>query len=245
MSNPHPARNPAWSRDELILALNLYVTFKGNPPGKGSQGVVELSNLLNRMDSQIANHTSDFRNPNGVYMKVMNFRRFDPVYIAQGKKGLQRGGKLEEDVWNDFANDPIKLARAANAIRLVVTKGQIPIASDEEDEEFAEAEEGRILTRLHRSRERSRELIEKKKASALKLHGCLKCEACSFDFKNTYGSRGARFIEAHHIRPVHTLVPGTKTRLEDLVLLCSNCHRMVHVQRPWLTIQELKQLLRR
>ena len=245
MSNAHPARNPAWSRDELILALNLYVTFKGNPPGKGSQGVVELSNLLNRMDSQITNHTSDFRNPNGVYMKVMNFRRFDPVYIAQGKKGLQRGGKLEEDVWNDFANDPIKLARAANAIRLVVTKGRIPIASDEEDEEFAEAEEGRILTRLHRSRERSRELIDKKKASALKLHGCLKCEACSFDFKNTYGSRGARFIEAHHIRPVHTLVPGTKTRLEDLVLLCSNCHRMVHVQRPWLTIQELKQLLRR
>ena len=38
-------------------------------------------------------------------------------------------------------------------------------ASEEEDEELAEAEEGRILTRLHRSRERSRELIEKKKAS--------------------------------------------------------------------------------
>jgi 5-methylcytosine-specific restriction protein A len=107
----------------------------------------------------------------------------------------------------------------------------------------AEAEEGRILTRLHRSRERSRELIEKKKAFMLELHGCLKCEACSFDFKATYGPRGARFIEAHHIKPVHTLVPGSKTRLEDLALFCSNCHRMVHVQRPWLTIQELKDLL--
>ena len=117
-------------------------------------------------------------------------------------------------------------------------------ASEEEDEELAEAEEGRILTRLHRSRERSRELIEKKKASMLKLHGCLKCEACSFDFKATYGPRGARFIEAHHIKPVHTLILGSKTRLEDLALLCSNCHRMVHVQRPWLTVQELKQLLR-
>jgi 5-methylcytosine-specific restriction protein A len=71
----------------------------------------------------------------------------------------------------------------------------------------------------------------------------LKCEACSFDFKATYGPRGARFIEAHHIKPVHTLVPGSKTRLEDLALFCSNCHRMVHVQRPWLTIQELKDLL--
>jgi|SRR6516164_5113177 len=196
------------------------------------------------MDSQIAHHASDFRNPNGVYMKVMNFRRFDPVYIAQGKKGLQRGNQLEEEVWNNFANHPEKLAMAAKAIRLVVTTGQIPAATVDDDDEVAEAEEGRILTRLHRSRERSHELIEKKKASVFKLHGCLKCEACSFDFETTYGPRGARFIEAHHIKPVHTLVPGSKTRLEDLVLLCSNCHRMVHVQRPWLTVQELKQLLR-
>jgi 5-methylcytosine-specific restriction enzyme A len=177
-------------------------------------------------------------------MKVMNFRRFDPVYIAQGKKGLQRGNQLEEEVWNDFANNPERLAQAANTIRLVVTNGQIPVAADEDDDEVAEAEEGRILTRLHRSRERSRELIEKKKASVLKVHACLKCEACAFDFKATYGLRGARFIEAHHIKPVHTLVPGSKTRLEDLVLLCSNCHRMVHVQRPWLSVQELKQILR-
>jgi 5-methylcytosine-specific restriction protein A len=243
VSEINEAKNPPWSRDELILALNLYVASKGNPPGKNSEGVVALSNLLNQMDSQIAQHASDFRNPNGVYMKVMNFRRLDPVYIAQGKKGLQRGNKLEEEVWKDFANNPEKLAQAANAIRLNVTQGEIPAASNEEDDELAEAEEGRILTRIHRSRERSRELIEKKKASALKLLGCLRCEACCFDFKAVYGSRGGRFIEAHHTKPVHTLVPGSKTRLEDLVLLCSNCHRMVHIQRPWLTVQELKQLL--
>jgi|SRR6516164_3686536 len=201
--------------------------------------------MLNKMDSQITNRASNFRNFNGVYMKVMNFRRFDPTYIAQGKKGLQRGNRLEEDVWNDFAGDHVKLARTANAIRLAVMRGQIPAASEEEDEEAAEAEEGRILTRLHRTRERSRGLIEKKKAAVLKSYGCLKCEACAFDFKETYGSRGARVIEAHHIKPVHTLVSGDKTRLEDLVLLCSNCHRIVHVQRPWLTIQELKQLLQR
>jgi len=245
MPNLHIAANPAWSRDELILALNLYVQFKGNPPGKGSHGVVELSNFLNKMGSQIANRALDFRNPNGVYMKVMNFRRFDPTYIAQGKKGLQRGNKLEQQVWDDFAADTAKLALTANAIRLAVTKGKIPVASEEEDDEFAEAEEGRILTRLHRTRERSRELIAKKKAAALNQHGSLKCEACAFDFKETYGSRGARFIEAHHVKPVHTLVPGHKTRLEDLVLLCSNCHRIVHVQRPWLTIEGLKQLLGR
>jgi 5-methylcytosine-specific restriction protein A len=244
MSDALQARNPTWSRDELILALDLYVRFKGNPPGKTSKSVVELSDLLNKMGSQIANRKSDFRNPNGVYMKVMNFRRFDSVYILQGKKGLQRGGKLEDDVWQDFAADIRKLTETANAIRLIVKKGQIPETSEEEDEEFAEAEEGRILTRVHRSRERSRKLIEKKKASVLKAHGHLKCEACSFNFEVTYGERGKGFIETHHIKPVHTLTAGEKTRLEDLVLLCSNCHRIVHTRRPWLTIEELKQLIR-
>ena len=243
MSDTLHARNPTWSRDELILALDLYVRFKGNPPSKTNQSVIELSNILNNMGSQIADRTSDFRNPNGVYMKVMNLRRFDPVYIEQGKSGLKRGGKMEEDVWNDFANDPRRLSETANSIRLVVRKGQIPQASLEEDNEFAEAEEGRILTRIHRSRERSRVLVEKKKASVLKAFGRLKCEACSFDFELKYGDRGKGFIESHHIKPLHTLTPGEKTRLDDLALVCSNCHRILHAKRPWLTIEELRRII--
>lgn len=244
MPESQEARNPTWSRDELILMLDLYVQFKGNPPGKTSKNILELSDLLNKMGAQIADRKADFRNPNGVYMKVMNFRRFDPIYISQGKKGLQRSGKLEEDVWHDFAADPRRLSETANAIRLIVNKGEIPEASEEEDEEFAEAEEGRILTRIHRSRERSRKLVENKKASVLKANGHLKCEACSFDFEVTYGERGKGFIEAHHVKPVHTLAAGEKTKLEDLVLLCSNCHRIVHTQRPWLTVEELGQLIK-
>jgi len=238
-------KNPTWSRDELILAMELYVHFKGNPPGKASTEVVELSHLLNEMGSQIANRASDFRNANGVYMKVMNFRRLDPVYISQGKKGLQRGEKLEEEVWDHFAADPVELSKTAKAIRQIVTKRQIPVVPQDDDDEIVEAEEGRILTRLHRIRERNRELVTKKKASALKIHGRLRCEACSFDFEDTYGTRGSGFIEAHHTKPLYTLFPGDKTRIEDLALLCSNCHRMIHARRPWLTVNELKQVIRR
>jgi 5-methylcytosine-specific restriction enzyme A len=125
-----------------------------------------------------------------------------------------------------------------------VSTRTIPVASEEEDEEFAEAEEGRILTRIHRARERNRNLVALKKAAALKAHGSLKCEACSFDFQKTYGTRGAGFMEAHHLQPVSTLRPGDKTRLDDLALLCSNCHRMVHAERPWLTIDELRTIIR-
>jgi 5-methylcytosine-specific restriction enzyme A len=82
------------------------------------------------------------------------------------------------------------------------------------------------------------------KLSALRVHGRPRCEACSFDFEDTYGSRGSGFIEAHHTKPLYTLTPGDKTRLEDLALLCSNCHRMIHALRPWFTVEELKQTMR-
>ena len=52
-------------------------------------------------------------------------------------------------------------------------------------------------------------------------------------------------IECHHIKPLHTLAEAQTTRLEDLALLCSNCHRMVHARRPWLTVDDLKSLLSR
>jgi predicted HNH restriction endonuclease len=43
--------------------------------------------------------------------------------------------------------------------------------------------------------------------------------------------------------PVSTLRPGTKTKLADLALVCSNCHRMIHRRARWLTIDELRDLV--
>jgi 5-methylcytosine-specific restriction enzyme A len=232
-----PSRNPAWSRDELILALDLYVRFKGNPPGKGSPEIVGLSSLLNRIAEGGGGDAADFRNPNGVYMKLMNFRRFDPVYQAQGKTGLTRGNKLEETVWSDFASGPVRLAKTAAAIGANI---EISSVLDDVANDIEEAEEGRILTRAHLVRERSQKLREAKKAASLRATGGLCCEACGFDFKAKYGSRGEGFIEVDHALPVHKLLPGAKTKLADLHLLCANCHRMIHARRPWLTLDQLR-----
>ncbi|MGO9534083.1 MAG: HNH endonuclease [Syntrophobacteraceae bacterium] len=49
--------------------------------------------------------------------------------------------------------------------------------------------------------------------------------------------------KAHHLKPVESLSPDSKTRMDDLELLCSNCHRMIHVARPWLTIEQLMGIL--
>ena len=140
-------RNPAWVRDELILALDFYMRFRDRLPNKASEEIANLSadiNLLGRELGLAGGAT--FRNPNGVYMKLMNFRRFDPQYTKSGRVGLQRGGKSDEIVWSEFTTDPDRLARVADAIRSGLSGGETLRGEDAPDLDIAEAEEGRLLT---------------------------------------------------------------------------------------------------
>jgi len=103
----------------------------------------------------------------------------------------------------------------------------------DEAEPFVAAE-GAGMLRTHLRKERSRKLIDKFKAS---LKVCT-CTVCGFDFGTRYGEIGRGFIEAHHIVPVAQLEPGSRTSVNDLAAVCSNCHRMLH--RGNLSIGELK-----
>ena len=234
-------RNPPWSRDELIVTLEFYLRHTPSFPNKKSPEILDLSEFLNRLQSKIGGDRPDkFRNPNGVYMKLMNFLRLDPNYEG---KGLERGSKDEEVVWNLFASNPDELRKVADSIRSFVSSSTpIPpkdIISDDEEE----GEEGQILTRTHRYRERDTKLVKRKKERVLKEQGTLACEVCGFDFVNVYGDQGKGFIECHHTKPVSELEVGEKTKVSDLSLVCSNCHRMIHRKRPWLSVEGLKDLL--
>lgn len=239
-----PARH--WSRDELILALALYLPNRSAPPGKQSVEVKELSQFLNKMGAFIGLVDADtYRNPNGVYMKMMNFRSLDPFYTSSGKVGLTKRNKDERPVWDRFSTAPEELQEVAAAIRAAVENADMESLPDtDEDPDFVEAEEGRVLSRLHRTRERNRKLVEACKKAAMKKHKRLACEACKFEFAGKYGDTTQSIIDVHHTRPVHTLEVGEKTKLKDLVLLCANCHRVVHSRKKWLSIEQIKELLK-
>lgn len=243
---PSLARNERWGRDELILALYLYMKHRDKPLQKGAPEIASLSNLLNDLGAVLGQKNSNtYRNENGVYMKLMNFRNRDPHYKAEGRVGLTRGNKDEEEVWNEFSGNPERLAETAEFIRKNIQAHTDDADLGGPDEpEIAEAEEGKLATRVHRYRERDRGLIEKAKMAALKKYGRLFCVACGFDFVKRYGEAGNGVIDVHHTKPVHTMQPGDKTKVTDLVLLCSNCHRIVHSRREWLTVDEVKAKLR-
>ena len=103
-------------------------------------------------------------------------------------------------------------------------------------------EGGRTRT-LHFRRERDPKIIRAKRDHVLSETGKLKCEICGFDFAETYGQVGNGFCEVHHKIPLSGIETEVETKLEDLAILCSNCHRMIHRTNPMATITQLRNLL--
>lgn len=108
---------------------------------------------------------------------------------------------------------------------------------------ITEFPEGKVYERVHKVRERNSKLIQQIKKERLEKDKKLVCEICEFDFYKVYKDLGKGFIEAHHIIPVSQLKEDSKTKKEDIVLVCSNCHSMLHRKRPWTTIDEIKKLV--
>lgn len=113
---------------------------------------------------------------------------------------------------------------------------------DDQDLNALEGSE-RIVTKEHILRERNSSLVKEKKKKAL-IAGSLICECCGFNFPSTYGNHGNGFIECHHNIPIHL---GERiTSIDDLALVCSNCHRMLHrknSEKEYYTIEKLRELI--
>lgn len=79
---------------------------------------------------------------------------------------------------------------------------------------------------------------------AIELHGTT-CIVCGFSFEELYGEHGKDFIEVHHVKPLSVVEGEVEINPEeDLVPLCSNCHRMIHRNHEAvLSVQELKVMI--
>jgi hypothetical protein len=110
-------------------------------------------------------------------------------------------------------------------------------------EDAVGAREGHIRYRQHRVRERSALLRRMKKEQVRAETRRLACEVCGFDYSERYGLLGEDFIECHHAT---ALADGEtrETTLDDLVLLCANCHRMIHRTSPMCSPAQLREQLR-
>lgn len=238
--NDGSAQDLPWEREELILACDLVARNGWRQLAPTDPRVVELSELLKRLPLHPLNiRRENFRNTNSVVRKTADIVTSRPGYPGRPTKG----GRSTKRVTAEFMTDETAMKLVAELIREAEARGEFARLEGPVADEQASATEGRLLIRRHVAYERNPALRKRKLAAVLRTGKSLACEACGFDFEDTYGERGKGYIECHHVVPLH-VAPSRITRLSDLVLLCANCHRVIHARPPWLTLAELRALIR-
>ena len=232
--------NADWTRDETILALELYLARGESVPGKGDPRVVALSALLRALPIHRAeSRVGSFRNPEGVAFKLQNLRQVD------SGKGLDHVSKTDREVWAAFGGDPVAVSILAARIRDVGgERAGDSVPELDADEEFLE---GRLMTVHHQSRERSQKLRRKLLADRAR-RGALRCDGCAWSPGILDPLIADAAFEAHHLEPLASTGP-TANRVKDLALLCARCHRLVHrwiaVKGEWLTPARIQEVVGR
>jgi putative restriction endonuclease len=97
-----------WTREQLILAFNLYIKIPYGTITGSNPHVIELANLIGR-------------SPGAVGLKLCNFARFDDYHKARGVKGLPHGGKLDEVIFNEFTHNWDDLLFESEQLRMQYT----------------------------------------------------------------------------------------------------------------------------
>lgn len=111
----------SWTRDELILAMNLYCQL---PFGRFHKGAPEVIRLASAID----------RTPSSVAMKLSNLASLDPAHLDRGVKGLSGASQADRQVWREFHDDWERLSSESEALRerynLVSEEGREEVFSD-------------------------------------------------------------------------------------------------------------------
>jgi|SRR5579872_1941347 len=239
MARTHGHGNPNWTRDETILALALYFGSNKAIPSRTDPRVRELSELLRSLPYHAsASKKESFRNPDGVAFKLQNLHN-----VATGK-GLGNVSEMDRQIWFEFSSRQHEVRSLATLIKAGVkfASAEIePVDSYEDDEFF----EGRLLTEIHKRRERNPN-VRKRLLVSRRKSGNLACDLCSGQSITRDPTFEDASFEAHHTLPL-SMATARMTRLADLSLLCANCHRLVHraisSKKRWLSIDECRDLL--
>lgn len=98
-----------WTREETILALNLYLKIPFGQIHRTNPRIVELAEIIGRT-------------PSAVGLKLSNLARFDPELQKRGIKGMGHGSKMDEEVWKEFYKESERVAYESELLYLKLSK---------------------------------------------------------------------------------------------------------------------------
>lgn len=117
-----------WTREETIIAFNVYCKVPFKSSSKTNPTIIKYANIIGR-------------SPSALNMKVGNFGRLDPELKKQGIVGLGNGSKLDEIIWNEFNGNWEKLAFESEMLIAKFQNKSIEEVEDFDVENFPKGEE--------------------------------------------------------------------------------------------------------
>lgn len=161
------------------------------------------------------------------YDLIYRNKAYPPKYVISLAAKFAHGAELAPNKFNAIEARNYLVQRG-----FTIRKRNTSIQDEDDEATFPEGQEKYGLHRFH---ERNGKLVIEAKRRRLEETGTLACEVCGFDFRERYGEIGEGFVEAHHITPVSKLTGKTENSIENLAMVCSNCHRMLHRSEDTIT----------
>lgn len=163
-----------WTRDELILAMNLYCKLPFGRLHKTNPEVIHLAKLIGRT-------------PNAVAWKLVNFASFDPSLKARGIKGASNAATLDRQIWNEFYEHWDELPYQSELLLAKFEKTSVETLNNISEEELS-SREGKTREQLVKVRV-NQSFFRKSVLSAYNNTCCIT------------GIQQAEFLIAGHIKP--------------------------------------------
>ena len=157
---------------------------------------------------------------------------FTPVISAS----LYTTPPISNEAHDETHIEPEKSNQFVDATGSELTDADLTEPDDVHTSEYMEGKQKKVYTTRYERNPKVRKMFLDRKERPYR------CEVCGLSFEDVYGEIGRDFIEVHHIKPVSE---GERmVNLADLVMLCSNCHSMIHRGKDhMLNVDELKHLI--
>lgn len=129
-----------WTREELILAINLYCKIPFGKIHQHNPEIIHFAKLIGRT-------------PGSISFKLGNFGSFDPSLKERGVGGLPNASKLDKEVWDEFYSNWEERTFESERLRAQFEKKSLEQLIDLSDIEIKEGKEKERLvkTRVNQS----------------------------------------------------------------------------------------------
>jgi putative restriction endonuclease len=182
-----------WSREELIVAFNLYCKIPFGKISRSNPQLIELARVLGRT-------------PSAVSWKLANFARLDPALQRRNISGASHGAKADVEIWEEFKKNWEKLAFESEHLLFQMTGRETEPADEARAFPEGKTRESIVRTRVNQGFFRSAVLASYK--STCCITGCSIPELLNAshivpwakDVKNRTNPRNGLCLNAIHDR---------------------------------------------